>query len=600
MGKKILKTGALIFAICLSFIFVQSVDSALETQLLVDVSPSTDSAPYQQTQWYSFSAIGGNGYCAILMPSSGNPDTYLFDTNFNRVGYSKNSGTTADKVWYGQASSGPMHIGCYGVYNPSSNFTIQVITAPYIKSMSPTSGAAETLVTLTGYGFGATQADSYVKFGTVNATNYSSWSNTQIKVYVPSGVPGGVIQVVVYVASKASNPMNFTASGASSNGTMWRYDLGRSGNYPNGPAVFPLTIKWKYVHSAPWIHPFPNQVPVLAGNWLYLPEDHSLHVLDINTGTLKYTYGGPYSQITPTTPVVANGIVYVDVGSTRDNVGTFYAFTTGADGKLTQKWMKEFVSPVSSGYAISSAIVYNDTVYFSASDGTFDRYSRVYALDANTGNTKWFYSLPLKEVNSYFSPAIANGILYVRSDKKMYALNINTGALKWSFVRTETVDSLSFGGQPVVSNGVVYDCGDNKIYALDASTGSLKWSYALEIGQHYTDVIVSPAIDNKGILYFVSESDWGNYKVHALDTTTRALKWSYAFPLKNYVTAMPVVSNGVVYLGQVHTLFALDGTTGSLKWSYDFSGGAREPTIGNGRLYVAPWQDNGEVYCFGQ
>jgi len=183
--------GVLIFG--LSFLFVGKAFSALETQLVADTSPNSDNVAYLQTQWYGFTATGGKGYSVTLAPTSGNANLYLFDTSFSLVGYSANTGTTADKVWYGQSSSGPMHIAAYGLYNLSSNFTIQLTTAPYVKTITPTSGGAGTLVTLTGYGFGSARGTSYVQFGTIQAINYSSWTNTEIKVYVPSGCGNGVL-----------------------------------------------------------------------------------------------------------------------------------------------------------------------------------------------------------------------------------------------------------------------------------------------------------------------------------------------------------------------------------------------------------------------
>ncbi len=63
---------------------------------------------------------------------------------------------------------------------------------PYISAMAPPSGVSGTVVTLTGTGFGATRGTSYVSFGSVKATSYTSWSDTQIKVKVPSAAAGSV------------------------------------------------------------------------------------------------------------------------------------------------------------------------------------------------------------------------------------------------------------------------------------------------------------------------------------------------------------------------------------------------------------------------
>ena len=79
--------------------------------------------------------------------------------------------------------------------------------APSITSMSPSSGAVGTAVTITGANFGATQGTSTVMFGGVKATP-TSWSGTSIVAPVPAGTVTG--SVVVTVGGRASNGLSFT------------------------------------------------------------------------------------------------------------------------------------------------------------------------------------------------------------------------------------------------------------------------------------------------------------------------------------------------------------------------------------------------------
>lgn len=569
--------SVLIFIITLSFIFVKPANTALETQLLVDVSPSTDYVPYTQTQWYGFTATGGKGYCAVLSPSTGNSNLYLFDTDFNRVGYSKNSGTTQDKAWYGQATSGSMHIACFGAYNPSSNFTIQVITSPYVKTITPTSGNAGILVTLTGFGFGDTQGSSFVKFGTVQATNYYSWTNTQIKVYVPSGVPAGIIQVIVYVASRPSNPTNFSFTGASSNGTMWRYDLGRTGSYPDGPTALPLSLKW--YSPIGWCSN--SASPVVANNLVSVPIDRYLYVFDANTGSLKWKYGA-LDGYTYSTPAIANGIVYVG-----DNSATIYAFSAS---DRTLKWKKELI-PNSGGY-VSSPAVFNGMLYFGCSgDG------KIYALDANTGNIKWSYTFTL---GYYGQVAIYNGVVYACSSMKLYALDAQSGSVRWiintpdpTWGFNETV--------PLVNNGIAYVTGYRKIFAFNANNGALLWTYNAPVA---ADIGTALALDN-GLLYYGDH----NGNVFAIDTATRSVKWSFNPGYGGYsFTSSPVVSKGIVYFGtHENKIYALNASSGALLWSYALgqenlygcgNGVGASLEIANGKIYVSSTGKG--VYCFGQ
>ncbi|HLJ29310.1 MAG TPA: IPT/TIG domain-containing protein [Candidatus Angelobacter sp.] len=78
---------------------------------------------------------------------------------------------------------------------------------PAISSLSPTSGAVGTIVTVTGTSFGSTQGTSQLVFGDAVATP-GSWSNTSITVPVPAGASTG--NVVVTVAGIPSNGVPFT------------------------------------------------------------------------------------------------------------------------------------------------------------------------------------------------------------------------------------------------------------------------------------------------------------------------------------------------------------------------------------------------------
>ncbi len=85
------------------------------------------------------------------------------------------------------------------------NFT--VVPAPSITSLSPTSGAEGTSVTITGANFGTSQGTRTVKFNGTTATP-TSWSATSIGVPVPTGATTG--NVVVHASGVDSNGSSFT------------------------------------------------------------------------------------------------------------------------------------------------------------------------------------------------------------------------------------------------------------------------------------------------------------------------------------------------------------------------------------------------------
>jgi subtilase family serine protease len=81
--------------------------------------------------------------------------------------------------------------------------------APSITSLSPTSGAVGTPVTIAGTNFGATQGRSTVMFNKTAATP-TSWSTASIVTPVPEGATTGSVEVTV--GGVASNGMNFTVT----------------------------------------------------------------------------------------------------------------------------------------------------------------------------------------------------------------------------------------------------------------------------------------------------------------------------------------------------------------------------------------------------
>ena len=80
--------------------------------------------------------------------------------------------------------------------------------APCISSAAPASGPKGTEVTIKGSGFMEAQGYSLVSFGPVNATEYVSWSDTELVCRVPSMSPGAV-QLTVTTTNGTSNTLDF-------------------------------------------------------------------------------------------------------------------------------------------------------------------------------------------------------------------------------------------------------------------------------------------------------------------------------------------------------------------------------------------------------
>jgi IPT/TIG domain len=64
------------------------------------------------------------------------------------------------------------------------------------------------IVTLYGFGFGATQGASNISVGGISADNYLSWSNTKISFQIGTAAASG--NVLVNTSAGVSNPKPFT------------------------------------------------------------------------------------------------------------------------------------------------------------------------------------------------------------------------------------------------------------------------------------------------------------------------------------------------------------------------------------------------------
>lgn len=224
----------------------------------------------------------------------------------------------------------------------------------------------------------------------------------------------------------------------------------------------------------------------------------------------------------------------------------------------------------------------------------------------------------IKFEESGSNPVIVDGVLYVGSaDGAVYALDSNTGETKWRF---QTGESLSSGPQvipvprgtsvdgqtgagvnaaekqrgegkrrvdmtPAVENETVFiGSGDHSFYAIDAATGKKKWSYVAGPGMasnNNTSYPVPAAVLKNGTVYFVTEDG-----LHALDALTGKRKWLFEtlqeIPIelmnmrRKREPSWPVLGNGVIFLTawpfigrdtpQQSFLYAVDPESGKAKW----------------------------------
>ncbi len=200
----------------------------------------------------------------------------------------------------------------------------------------------------------------------------------------------------------------------------------------------------------------------VAGGTVYVGSAFDVSALNAVTGAVQWSYSPGPGPTYFSAPAVADGIVYVDSGG-----GTVYALSA-ATGTLV--W--SYDSGGSASSSPTSPSVANGIVYVTTNNDYAS--GTVFALNATTGALDWSYdSGPVTS-----SPAVANGVVYVYAYPfGIEALNAATGGEEWLSVIT---GSTNFGSSPAVADGMVY-IGDaaGQVYALNAAGGETEWERTL-------------------------------------------------------------------------------------------------------------------------
>ena len=449
-----------------------------------------------------------------------------------------------------------LSVACAGMLAVS---TASAVHAQATLKLAPAAGHPTQAVTITGSGFGDSEAvDVYI--------------DTVDTLLLVSSATGGLSGSVTVPASEQPGTHYITAVGR------------RTGDAAQ--AAFAVTTPWlEFGFGAAHLgwNPYKNTIntsnvaslgehwsaainsggatPAVNGGKVIVSTLAGVKALSVNTGAVIWSAvptAGFYGS-----PAIAGNSVYV--GS---DAAIFYALniTTGAT-----LWSATLGSGIYSSPVVSAGVV-----YIACND------DKVYALSVASGAVLWSFKTG-NPINS--SPAVFDGVVYVGSeDNSLYALNATTGAKLWSFATGGEVES-----SPVVSNGAVYFGSDDaKVYALRAdgpNVGTLLWSYATG-----SNVYATPAVAY-GTVY-VGSAD-GN--LYALNSHTGAVRWSFATGDTVWSAA---VANGVVYVTSAGgTLYALDASSGAtLATATLGSTFFGSPVISDGVLYLNAYTGNSYAY----
>lgn len=285
---------------------------------------------------------------------------------------------------------------------------------------------------------------------------------------------------------------------------------------------------------------FVSASPTAANGVVYAGDNSgNLYAINASTGTeiWKYTSWG-----FPGTPTVADGRVYVRLGSISSNVYCLNASNGNEIWNYTTQG------------SISYPVVEGGYVYISS--GQPD--NNIYALNASTGAKIWNFTTGLSP--SY--PIVSENTLYVDigdNDHVVYALDALSGIQKWNY----TTNS-STGSMYVVAGDTIYiSCASGTVYTLNALTGNKMWSYITEGPIGWNPIVL-------GNILYVASGGSTDGNVYALDTSTGSLIWKRN--VGTYWYYLAVGKDTVYIIEKDGNVYALDALTGAEIWDYQVAG----------------------------
>lgn len=194
----------------------------------------------------------------------------------------------------------------------------------------------------------------------------------------------------------------------------------------------------------------------------------------------------------------------------------------------------------------------------------------VYAINANTGNIKWYKHLHVGVVSGV---SVAHNLAVVSTEGGgIFAMNAKTGKLMWqSYVGEQTLGLAAISASRVVIKTIV-----GTVVALNAKTGKKVWQYSTDAPQ----LILRGGSQPK----FVGNSVVVGYatgKVAKLNFDNGTPTWIQAIAIPQGaftvqrmidITASPVINDGIIYATTYQgNIAALEVSTGQVVWNHKLS-----------------------------
>ena len=291
----------------------------------------------------------------------------------------------------------------------------------------------------------------------------------------------------------------------------------------------------------------------------------NIEALKASDGSLLWRQQVPLAGAFPLT--VHDGVVYFN-----SHEGVVYALRE-SDGHILWQFASGNRAPLdgmlSEADNLTSILTYDGTVYI---------------LKTSDGSPIYHYTWQADQFYYYdWAPAIEQGMIYIDTDPStLQARHVSDGSLAWQYHSNKP-------GlwSPIMENGIVYvSSPGGSMRALRAQDGSLLWQY--------TTAVTSPPTISDQVAYFILQ----NMEVVAVRTGDGSTLWRQ--PLSSPLDSQfPLfVADGIIYIDldapDTH-VYALQASSGQLLWHHALSsaGPRYPPVVSNGVLYLG--QDNRSI-----
>ncbi len=226
----------------------------------------------------------------------------------------------------------------------------------------------------------------------------------------------------------------------------------------------------------------------------------------------------------------------------------------------------------------SSPAVAGGNVYIGLADEQQRGAAGVYALNAATGASHWFFKT---QASVKHSVSVGGGLVYAATaEGEVVAIDAAAGERKWKYDFDRPLDTWLFAS-PLLSREVVYTGTADRFVALEAATGKLIWSDDHPAGV-WLACHSSPTAG--GGLIYASFNDGSG--LFAFDARTGKVPWHQRSYTSLYAT--PAVCGEAIYTLAGDRLVAARPKDGSTKWTSASIGGscASTPTVVDGKVLI--------------